>query len=69
MVEITSPEAAKCLGVTSETIRAYVQRGLLPGRRQGIRRKIYIELEDLIRFAAQYGYRLDLTSLRPGSDH
>lgn len=59
MPEVTSVEAGRIIGVTADTVRAYVDRDLLPARRQGLRRKIFIELEDLKRFAGEYNFRFD----------
>ena len=59
MPEVTSVEAGEIIGVTDDTVRSYVERDLLPARRQGLRRKIYIELQDLKAFAAQYDFRFN----------
>lgn len=59
MPEVSSVQAGQIIGVTDETIRNYVERDLLPARRQGIRRTIFIELEELRRFAVQYEFRFD----------
>ncbi|HQY93450.1 helix-turn-helix domain-containing protein [Caldilinea sp.] len=59
MPEVTSVQAAQIIGVIDDTVRNYVDRGLLPARRQGLRRKIFIELSELEHFAAEYDFRFD----------
>lgn len=59
MPEVTSIEAGQIIGVSGESIRNYVDRDLLPAQRRGVRRKIFIELEDLKRFATEYNFRFD----------
>ncbi len=59
MPEVTSVEAGEIIGVSGETIRQYVDRGLLKARRQGMKRKIYIDVADLAAFAREYDFRFD----------
>lgn len=59
MPEVTAAQASQIVGVTDDTVRNYVERGLLPARRQGIKRIIYIDLDNLKRFANQYNFRFD----------
>ena len=59
MPDVTAAQAGQIVGVTDDTIRNYVERGLLPARRQGIKRIVFIELSDLQKFAAQYDFRFD----------
>ena len=56
-IELKPQEAADCIGVSDDTIRNYVNRDMLPARRQGMRRYIFIKLEDLKTFAEEYGFR------------
>jgi excisionase family DNA binding protein len=58
-MELTSPQAAEVIGVAEATIRNYVERGILPARRVGLRRFIRIDVDNLRRFAVQYGYDFD----------
>lgn len=59
MAEVTGPQAAKILGTTVQTVHRKVSAGLLPARKQGTgeRRYLYIDVDDLKRFAKTYGYR------------
>ena len=61
MAEVTAPQAAEIIGKTPMTIYRKVEDGLLPARQEGTGQKkyLYIEVDDLRAFAAQYGYRLD----------
>lgn len=63
-MELTSPQVAKILGVTQVTVRSWVDRGALKGKRVGLRRYVRIRVDDLREFAAQYGYVLDEDKLR-----
>ncbi len=61
MAEVTAPQAAEIIGKSVMTIHRKVDDGSLPARQEGTRerRYIYIAMDDLRSFAAQYGYRLD----------
>lgn len=59
MPEVTSPSAAQIIGVDDSTIRRYVYNGLLPARRQGLRKIIRIEVDDLKQFATKHQYRFN----------
>lgn len=59
MPEVTSVEAGEILGISDDAVRSYVERDLLPARRQGLRRKIFISLDDLQKFADEYNFRFD----------
>ena len=59
MAEVTSTQAAAIIGTSHMTIHRRVDDGLLPGRRQGLDRQIRVDLDDLRRFAKEYGYRFD----------
>ena len=59
MPEVTAAQAAEIVGISDDSIRNYVDRDLLPARRQGIQRKIFIELDDLKVFASQYDFRFN----------
>lgn len=63
-MELSSTQAAKIIGVSEPTIRQYVERGLLLGRRMGIRRIVRIKPDDLRVFAMEYGYTFDDDLLR-----
>jgi excisionase family DNA binding protein len=55
--ELKPQAAAQCIGVSDDTIRNCVKRGKLPARRQGERRYIFIDVEDLRQFAEKYGFQ------------
>lgn len=59
MPEVSSREAGDIIGVNSETIRRYVDRGILPARRVGLRGNLRIEIDDLRKVAAEYQFRFD----------
>lgn len=64
MTEVTSSEAGKIIGVTEVTIRSYVDRELLKARRQGLKRKVYINLVDLEAFAKEFDFHFDTEQAR-----
>lgn len=49
-MELTATEAAEVLGVTDRTIRYYIEKGMLPAKRRGLR-NFAISLSDLQKFA------------------
>lgn len=51
-MELTATEAAEVLEVTDRTIRYYIEKGMLPARRRGLR-NFAISLSDLREFAAE----------------
>jgi hypothetical protein len=59
MAEVSAPQAAEILNTSHPTIFRRVDDGTLSARREGMKREIWIEVEDLRRFAKQYGYRFD----------
>lgn len=59
MPELSSDNAGLVIGTTRETINRYVNRKLLPARRQGLRGIIRIDTNDLKNFAEEYGFRYD----------
>lgn len=59
MPEVTSFQAAAIIGTSYGTIHRRVNDGLLPGRRQGLNRQIWVEIDDLRQFANKYGYKFD----------
>lgn len=61
MVEVNGPQAAEILAVSIQTIHNKVDSGALPAREQGTgtRKYLYIDIDTLRKFAAQYGYRFD----------
>lgn len=58
-MELSAAEAAKVVGVATRTIYNYVDRGILPARRETLKRRIRIDAEDLRRFAEEHGLRFD----------
>jgi predicted DNA-binding transcriptional regulator AlpA len=61
MPEVNGPQAAEIIGKSIMTIHRKVNDGTLPARQEGTgkRKFIYIEIDDLRRFAEKYGYRFD----------
>jgi len=61
MAEVTGPQAAAIIAMSIYTIHRKVDAGLLPAREQGTgqRKFLYIDIDDLRKFAQQYGYRFN----------
>jgi len=59
MAEVSAPQAAEILGTSHPTIFRRVDDGTLPARRQGMKKEIWIDVEELRRFATEHGYRFD----------
>lgn len=59
MSEISCLDASKLVGVSDETIRRHVNQGLLPARRAGLRKTIWIDIDQLRSYAERYQYRFD----------
>lgn len=57
--EVSAKNAAGIIGTSSKNIWEKVHDGKLKARRQGERRLIFIEVEELRRFAQEYGYRFN----------
>lgn len=64
MAEIKAEDAALLIGVSDETIRRLIKRGILPARRFGLRKFIRIDLEDLRNVARKLNYRFDEDAAR-----
>lgn len=56
MATVTASQAAEILSTSHMTIHRRVDDGLLPARREGLARIIKVDLDDLKRFAQEYGY-------------
>ncbi len=61
MPELSSTDAGRVISVSRQTIVSYVDSGVLPARRMGLRKVIRIDVEELRRTAEKYGYRFDTT--------
>ena len=59
MAEVSAPQAAEIISTSHPTIFRRVDDGSLPARREGIKREIWIDVDELRRFAKEYGYRFD----------
>lgn len=61
MPEVTAPEAAEIIGKSIHTVHRRIDEGTLPARKEGTgeRKRVYIEIDELRRFAGTYGYRFD----------
>jgi len=58
-MEISAANAARVVHKNKETIRRWVNGNLLPYRKEGLRGDIKINIDDLRKFAQEYGYRFD----------
>jgi AICAR transformylase/IMP cyclohydrolase PurH len=56
MATVTATQAAEILSTSHMTIHRRVDDGILPARREGLARIIKIELDDLRKFAKEFGY-------------
>ena len=59
MPEVTLTQAGEIVSKDRATVYHWVEDGLLPSRREGLRRDIKIEVGDLKKFADQHGYRFN----------
>lgn len=59
MPEVSCADAGRIIGISDETIRRHVNSGLLPARREGLRKIIWIDLQALRKYAEMYEYRFD----------
>lgn len=59
MAEVTAPQAAEILNTSHPTIFRRVDDGSLPARREGVKREIFIDVDELRQFATQFGYRFN----------
>lgn len=59
MAEVTGPQAAEILNTSHPTVFRRVEDGSLPARREGLRRDIMIDVDELRQFAKRFGYRFD----------
>ena len=59
VAEVSAPQAAEILNTSHPTIFRRVDDGTLPARREGMKREIWIEVEELRRFANDHGYRFN----------
>ena len=58
-MEISAADAARIVHKNKETIRRWVNGNLIPHRKEGLRGDIKIDIDDLRKFAVNYGYRFD----------
>lgn len=56
MPELSSQAASQVIGTTVPTIHRYIDRGLLPARKQGMRGIVRIDTVSLKTFAEEYGF-------------
>lgn len=59
--ELTAPQAAQVMSVDHSTVFRWVDDGLLPARRVGLKRAIIINVADLKAFATKNNYPFDET--------
>lgn len=59
MSKLTSTDAARIIQKSDQTVRRHVHDGKLKAWREGISGKMWIEIDDLRQFAAQYGQFFD----------
>lgn len=62
-MELTTKQAAAVSDASAMTLRNYIDRGLLPARRVGLKRLIRINVDDLRKFASEYGFLVDETAI------
>ena len=61
MSEVTLTQASEIMNKPRMTVFRWVEQGLIPSRRVGIRRDIRIQIDDLRSFAMLYDYDYDTT--------
>jgi hypothetical protein len=61
MAEVTAPQAAEIIDKSLMTVHRKIADGLLLVRQEGTgeRKLVYVDVDDLRRFASQYGYRFN----------
>jgi predicted DNA-binding transcriptional regulator AlpA len=64
MPEVSLTQASEIVAKDRTTVFRWVEDGLLPARRVGVRRDIFIDIEVLRSFADRYSYRFDDTLAR-----
>lgn len=61
--ELTAPQAAEVMNVDHSTVFRWVSDGHLPARRVGLKKTIYINVDDLRQFAKQNSYPLNESAI------
>ena len=56
---LSAPQAAEIVGVDHSTLFRWVAEGMLPAERQGLKRIIMIDPDDLRKFATAHNYPFD----------
>lgn len=59
MPEVSSVNAGRIIYKSGQTIRRHVDSGQLVARREGPRGTIWIDIEELRKFAIKYSYRFN----------
>ena len=59
MPEVRLPQASEIVSKDRSTVFHWVEKGLLPARRVGIRRDIRIDVDSLRSFAREHNYPFD----------
>lgn len=59
MPEVSTIDASRIVNTSDTTIRRHVDDGRLVARREGLRGRIRIDIEELRQFATKYQYRFD----------
>lgn len=59
MPEVSSVDAGRIIYKSHETIRRHVNSGKLVARREGPRGTIWVDIEELRKFAVEYRYRFN----------
>jgi excisionase family DNA binding protein len=68
MPEVTLTQASEIVSMDRTTVFRWVDEGMLPARRVGIRRDIKISVETLRGFARKYDYPFDEALARQYAD-
>lgn len=63
-MEVTTSQAGRAVGLTSQAVRDHINAGRLPATRVGVKGVYRILVNDLCRFAREYRYRLDESYLQ-----
>lgn len=59
MPQLTSMNAGQVIRKSDQTIRRHVHEGRLPAWREGLSGKMWIDVEELRKFAEKYNYFFD----------
>ena len=58
-MELTSTQVSQLIDISRTTVNKYIDDGILLGYRQGPRRIIRVQLDDLRNFAEEYNFQIN----------